>query len=334
MRDRFMPAEGANGSRLCAALGRDDLREKARPSIPSAVTPDERRESRGLLVARAVAGARQPLPASSRTQRSATREDARKGRGKKHLPRTPSRPGWRRADHRNREGKGVSRPVSRVLYGATLLPHVTAIHLGRPLPGASRNQPGRLVWKGPDSLRNPRRPYSVLLPVGFTVPLPLPVARWALTPPFHPYRGRSRGGLLSVALSLGSPPPGVTRHRFSVEPGLSSPAAFPHLQERPSSRLTRDWYAPRALRSSATLLGPCQSARHRLGACLRLPALRAGKADDEAGRVAGDAIGREGRDAEAEGVDPRGDRKVVDRPGKAQGKLHAANRVRHIRRRT
>ncbi|SUS06708.1 conserved hypothetical protein [uncultured Defluviicoccus sp.] len=33
------------------------------------------------------------------------------------------------------------------------------------------------------------------------------------------------GGLLSVALSLGSPPPGVTRHRASVEPGLSSPAA-------------------------------------------------------------------------------------------------------------
>ena len=31
------------------------------------------------------------------------------------------------------------------------------------------------------------RPYLVLLPVGFTVPLPLPVARCALTAPFHPY---------------------------------------------------------------------------------------------------------------------------------------------------
>jgi len=29
--------------------------------------------------------------------------------------------------------------------------------------------------------------------------------------------------LLSVALSLGSLPPGVTRHRVSMEPGLSSP---------------------------------------------------------------------------------------------------------------
>ncbi|VVT05597.1 conserved hypothetical protein [Hoeflea sp. EC-HK425] len=36
-----------------------------------------------------------------------------------------------------------------------------------------------------------RHPYSVLLPVGFTVPLPLPVARWALTPPFHPYPAAS-----------------------------------------------------------------------------------------------------------------------------------------------
>ena len=30
------------------------------------------------------------------------------------------------------------------------------------------------------------------------------------------------GGLLSVALSLGSPPPAVSRHRVPVEPGLSS----------------------------------------------------------------------------------------------------------------
>jgi hypothetical protein len=97
-----------------------------------------------------------------------------------------------------------------------------------------------------------RRSYSVLLPVGFTVPLLLPGARWALTPPFHPYPARisarppvnrqtelkyRRGGLLSVALSLGSPPPGVTRHRISAEPGLSSRAAFRRLRVRPSNRL-------------------------------------------------------------------------------------------------
>ena len=39
--------------------------------------------------------------------------------------------------------------------------------------------------------------------------------RFTLTAP-------ERGGLFSVALSLGSPPPDVIRHRISVEPGLSS----------------------------------------------------------------------------------------------------------------
>jgi hypothetical protein len=36
----------------------------------------------------------------------------------------------------------------------------------------------------------------------------------------------SRGGMFSVALSLGSHPPDVIRHRLSAEPGLSSPATF------------------------------------------------------------------------------------------------------------
>src|SRR6266446_2042904 len=47
-----------------------------------------------------------------------------------------------------------------------------------------------------------------------------------------------RGGLFSVALSLGSRPPDVIRHRTSMEPGLSSPATFRCSPERPSSRLT------------------------------------------------------------------------------------------------
>src|SRR3546814_2280093 len=42
-------------------------------------------------------------------------------------------------------------------------------------------------------------PYSVLLPVGFALPPPLPEARCALTAPFHPCppkpdRGPARGG--------------------------------------------------------------------------------------------------------------------------------------------
>ena len=35
------------------------------------------------------------------------------------------------------------------------------------------------------------------------------------------------GGLFSVALSLGSPPPAVSRHRIPVEPGLSSTGFYP-----------------------------------------------------------------------------------------------------------
>jgi len=38
------------------------------------------------------------------------------------------------------------------------------------------------------------------------------------------------GGLLSVALSLRSPSPGVTRHRVPVEPGLSSPQSIAALK--------------------------------------------------------------------------------------------------------
>jgi hypothetical protein len=67
------------------------------------------------------------------------------------------------------------------------------------------------------------RLYSVLLPVGLAVPRALPPARCALTAPFHPYRTpEGAGGLLSVALSLGLPPPDIIRHRVSMEPGLSS----------------------------------------------------------------------------------------------------------------
>ena len=61
------------------------------------------------------------------------------------------------------------------------------IPLGRPLPDASRNPPGRQRGSAPGRCR-PCRPYSVLLPVGFTMPPLSPGARCALTAPFHPYR--------------------------------------------------------------------------------------------------------------------------------------------------
>jgi len=139
----------------------------------------------------------------------------------------------------------VSWPVSRVLSPSVRRPLGDDHSSGTPIAV-------RLVATNPNTrpenrLLDPGEPgpawcsYSVLLPVGFSMPAPLPTPRWALTPPFHPYLStlESRaGGLLSVALSLGSPPPGVTRHRVSLEPGLSSPDAFRHCRERPSSQLT------------------------------------------------------------------------------------------------
>ena len=124
--------------------------------------------------------------------------------------------------------------------------------------------PTRTVVRKQTPGRNPYRPYSVLLPVGFTVPALLPGPRWALAPPFHPYPSRyatQTGGLLSVALSLGLPPPGVTRHRASMEPGLSSPATFRSLPERPSGRLTCEQWSRAAAASSPSFAdGP--SAAH------------------------------------------------------------------------
>jgi len=70
-------------------------------------------------------------------------------------------------------------------------------------------QPTRTADRGhtiralPLARQSSRRPYSVLLPVGFAVPLPLPDARCALTAPFHPCGSLAGGrGLFSVALSL------------------------------------------------------------------------------------------------------------------------------------
>ena len=110
--------------------------------------------------------------------------------------------GWRdwRAPRRSsveRPSVCVSQPVSRVLDGLRASHPQTRrpFHLGRRLPGASSNLPGR---PGLDidpgipracARRTPHRPYSVLLPVGFTVPPALPPARCALTAPFHPCRG-------------------------------------------------------------------------------------------------------------------------------------------------
>ena len=137
------------------------------------------------------------------------------------------------------------------VWHATEVTYVTAIPLARRLPGASSNLPERQIRTDP---RFPsRRSYSVLLPVGFAVPPALPQTRCALTAPFHPCPLPTPssfatsggglvgpGGLFSVALSLGSRPPDVIRHRMSMEPGLSSRShlsASPRAAVRPTDTL-------------------------------------------------------------------------------------------------
>ena len=89
-----------------------------------------------------------------------------------------------------------------------------AIHLGCPSPDTSRDLPGQ---RGPGMKPAGKpvcRPYSVLLPVGFALPPPLPAARCALTAPFHPCpqaeacgRFAFCGTFPEVALAGGYPAP-------------------------------------------------------------------------------------------------------------------------------
>ena len=100
-------------------------------------------------------------------------------------------------------------------------------------------QPTRMTDLDRSSARKPQRhPYSVLLPVRFAVPpslltsavvsystvSPLPCGQYATRPKAVCFLWHclwDRGGEASI-------PPDVIRHRSSMEPGLSSPAAFRH----------------------------------------------------------------------------------------------------------
>jgi hypothetical protein len=84
--------------------------------------------------------------------------------------------------------------VSRVLFRALVtLGAAAIIPLGRPLPAVSSSLPaGSGESPFPVLPKERRAPaYAALLPMGFAVPPALPRARWALTPPFHPYLPRT-----------------------------------------------------------------------------------------------------------------------------------------------
>src|ERR1700754_4823079 len=68
---------------------------------------------------------------------------------------------------------------------------------------------------GPAPSRGARRPYSVLLPVGFAVPSALPRPRCALTAPFHPHPAAGREALSEAVCFLWHCPWGRPRRRLS-----------------------------------------------------------------------------------------------------------------------
>jgi hypothetical protein len=92
-----------------------------------------------------------------------------------------------------------------------------AIHLGRPLPNASRDRPERRLESTPGTVLRPCLPLLLGLAPGGVFPA-VPIASDAVRSyrtisPLPPMETREVGGVFSVALSLGSPPPAVNRHR-------------------------------------------------------------------------------------------------------------------------
>ncbi len=135
----------------------------------------------------------------------------------------------------------------------------TAIPLGRLLPDASRDRPGRRCGNASAGDCSPAcRPLFGLAPGGvcpatsvtrgavrsyrtFSPLLAFALSGFVAAGLFRACRAvaalaAKAGGSISVALSLRSPSPDVIRHRASVEPGLSSIGFH---QQQPSSRLTQ-----------------------------------------------------------------------------------------------
>lgn len=137
------------------------------------------------------------------------------------------------------------RPISRVLSVLTYesaYQHRTVIPLGVQSPTRSSSLPAarRLATSLRDG--SSLAAYLALLRLGFTEPPSLPKARWALTPPFHPYRyiGRPmkrRFAFCCTVRRMKLTPHAPRRYLavYPVEPGLSSvPELSPRHRDHPA----------------------------------------------------------------------------------------------------
>jgi len=151
-------------------------------------------------------------------------------------PRRPTRP--LQPTNRGPRVKNASRPVSRVLYGAGC--PARDGHSSGTIVADRLEQPTRATRAGnaPATVARRHRPYSVLLPVGFAVPRPLPAARCALTAPFHPYRRAIREGSSRRRFAFCGTFPGVTPAGRYPAPCFRGARTFLHpFRQRPSGRL-------------------------------------------------------------------------------------------------
>ena len=143
--------------------------------------------------------------------------------------------------HSNRSYQPACKPGSVWSPKAPRRPFVWGGHCWTPRATNPDGGPGSGLGAGVAAA--PGHPYLVLLPVGFTVPLPLPVARCALTAPFHPCRPRTEIRGLAVCSLLhcpwGHPRRPLAATVLPWSPDFPPPSAGrePRFRQRPSSRL-------------------------------------------------------------------------------------------------
>ena len=137
-------------------------------------------------------------------------------------------------------------------------PGVMAIPLRAVSPRTLSNQPGRLASK--PAWVAPRRPYLVLLPVGFAMPAPLPEPRCALTAPFHPSPPADRKQPFGL--------PGSSRGRPICRRGVCSLLHFPWGRPRRLLAVTVFRWSPdfpRRLQSGHNHQCSCTAGRGPIG---------------------------------------------------------------------